>query len=79
MASYQNWHDPQAAFNVFRDKVFDYMCEGGTWGCCTAGIRDLSCNSPPKPMQDVFVILVDPKENMPVIFLFWWCMHVSLI
>lgn len=78
LVSDANWHDPQTAFDTFRKRVFDYMCEGGTWACCTAGVRDVSCRDPPKPMQDVIFILMDPTENMPVIFLFWWCVNVRL-
>ena len=55
------------------------MCDGGKWACCTAGERDISCRSPPKPMQDIIALFADPSENMPVIFLFWWCMNVSAL
>lgn len=73
-----NWHDPQAAFDKFRKRVFEYMCDGGKWACCTAGERDVSCRNPPKAMQDIIHLFSDPAENMPVIFLFWWCMNVSV-
>nr|CDS19975.1 EGF type 3 [Echinococcus granulosus] len=75
LASDANWYDPQAAFDTFRRRVFDYVCEGGTWACCTAGVRDISCRNPPKPMQDAIFVLMDPIENMPVVFLFWWCVN----
>ncbi|VDD79187.1 unnamed protein product [Mesocestoides corti] len=75
LANEPNRFDAQAVYDAFRRHVFDYMCEGGTWGCCVAGIRDLTCRYPPKSMQDVIFVLLDPKENMPVLFLFWWCMH----
>ncbi|KAM3186526.1 hypothetical protein ACTXT7_004153 [Hymenolepis weldensis] len=69
----EHWVDPQKAYDVFRTNVLSYMCDNDTWTCCSAGVMDVSCSSPPPPMQELVFILMDPTQNMPVLFLYWWC------
>ncbi|VDO14705.1 unnamed protein product [Rodentolepis nana] len=69
----EHWVDPQKAYDVFRTKVLEYMCDNNTWICCTAGVMDVTCGSPPATMQELVYILMDPTQNMPVLFLYWWC------